>query len=232
MLWTPAWRVGPHEGQPQIYLPRKRRRSERDSDPGEGAATSTLSRFASLSDFSRMRERCGLRGMTRNRLTATGLIAVLVVLAADQLSKWWILTIVRLEEVGQIVLLPVLNLTMVWNRGVTFGLLNGFGQWGSLILAAVALAVVVALGVWLRRAESPLVAAALGAIAGGAISNVIDRLRFGAVVDFIHAHIGAWSWYVFNVADAAIVCGVLTLVLDSLLPRGRPTRSPEDASPG
>jgi signal peptidase II len=170
--------------------------------------------------------------MTRNRVTTIGLIAVLVVLAADQLSKWWILSIVRLEDVGQIVLLPVLNLTMVWNRGVTFGLLNGFGQWGSLILAAVALAVVVALGVWLRRAESGLVAAALGAIAGGAISNVIDRLRFGAVVDFIHAHIGNWSWYVFNVADAAIVCGVLTLVLDSLLPRGRQTRSPGDTSPG
>ena len=121
-------------------------------------------------------------------------------------------------------LLPVLNLTMVWNRGVTFGLLNGFGQWSHLLLAGVALAVVVALGVWLRRAESPLVAIALGAIAGGAISNVIDRLRFGAVVDFIHAHVGVWSWYVFNVADAAIVCGVAALVLDSLLPRGAARR--------
>jgi signal peptidase II len=207
MRWTPAWYAGPHDAR-------------------------TLTRRPAGVDLSRKRERCWSHGMTRNRITMIGLIAVLVVLAADQLSKWWILTIVRLEEVGQIVLLPVLNLTMVWNRGVTFGLLNGFGQWGSLILAAVALAVVVALGVWLRRAESPLVATALGAIAGGAISNVIDRLRFGAVVDFIHAHIGNWSWYVFNVADAAIVCGVLTLVLDSLLPRGRPTRSPNDASPG
>ena len=70
-----------------------------------------------------------------------------------------------------------------------------------------------------------LVATALGAIVGGALSNVIDRLRFGAVVDFIHAHIGAWSWYVFNLADAAIVCGVAALVLDSLLPRAR--RAPD-----
>ena len=168
--------------------------------------------------------------MTRNRHTTLGLIAALIVLAADQVSKWWILSVVRLEEVGQIVLLPVLNLTMVWNRGVTFGLLNGFGQWGSLILAAIALAVVVALGVWLHRAESRVVAVSLGAIAGGAVSNVIDRLRFGAVVDFIHAHVGAWSWYVFNVADAAIVCGVAALVLESLWPRG--SRSPEDASTG
>jgi lipoprotein signal peptidase len=170
--------------------------------------------------------------MTRNHLTALGLVAALIVLAADQFSKWWILNVIRLEEVGQIVLLPVLNLTMVWNRGVTFGLLNGLGEWSSLALAAVALTVVVALGVWLRRAESRLVAAALGAIAGGAISNVIDRLRFGAVVDFIHAHLGTWSWYVFNVADAAIVCGVAALVIESLWPRARNSRTPEDASTG
>ncbi len=71
---------------------------------------------------------------------------------------------------------------------------------------------------------------AIGAIAGGAVGNVIDRLRFGAVVDFIHAHLGDWSWYVFNVADAAIVCGVAALVIDSLMPRGRRSGSPEDAS--
>ena len=79
----------------------------------------------------------------------------------------------------------VLNLTMVWNQGVTFGLMNGFGTSGYLILAGVSLAVVLALGVWLMRAETRLVAAAIGAVAGGAIGNVIDRLRFGAVVDFI-----------------------------------------------
>ena len=169
---------------------------------------------------------------TRDRLTLFGLLAAVVVLAADQASKWWILSVIHLPEVGQIVVLPVLNLTMVWNRGVTFGLLNGFGQWSSVALAGVALAVVAALGVWLRRAELPLVATALGTIAGGAVSNVIDRLRFGAVVDFIHAHVGDWSWYVFNLADAAIVCGVVALVLESLLPRTRKSRSPEDASAG
>ena len=159
--------------------------------------------------------------MTRNGLTLLGLVAGVVVLAADQASKWWILDFVDLPEVGQVVVLPVLNLTFVRNYGVTFGLLAGFGQWSYLLLAAVALAVVVALGVWLRRAESRLVATALGAIVGGALSNVIDRLRFGYVVDFIHAHVGGWSWYVFNLADAAIVCGVAALVLDSLLPRAQ-----------
>jgi len=156
----------------------------------------------------------------RNWLTLVGVIAGVVVLGADQLSKWWILHGLDLPEHGQIVLLPVLNFTMVWNRGVTFGLLNSFGPWGYLILSAVAVAIVIALGVWLRRAESAVVAVALGAVAGGALSNnLIDRLRYGAVVDFIHAHIGDWSWYVFNVADAAIVCGVAALVLESQLGR-------------
>jgi lipoprotein signal peptidase len=150
---------------------------------------------------------------------ALGGIAALLVLVADQASKAWILYGLDLPTLGSVQLLPVLSLTMVWNRGVTFGMLNGLGAAGAWVLTAVALAVVVALGIWLRRAENNLVAIALGAIAGGAVGNVIDRLRFGAVVDFIHAHLGDWSWYVFNVADAAIVCGVAALVLDSLRPR-------------
>jgi signal peptidase II len=163
--------------------------------------------------------------VTRNRLTMLGAFAALVVLVADQVSKWWVVDVLHLPQVGQIVLLPVLNFTMVWNRGVTFGLLTSFGRSSYLLLAAVALAVVIALVVWLRRAESLLVAISLGAIVGGALANVIDRLRFGAVIDFIHAHIGDWSWYVFNLADAAIVCGVAALVIDSLLPRARRAKS-------
>jgi signal peptidase II len=148
-----------------------------------------------------------------------GIIMALVVLIADQASKWWVLNVLDLPSLHQVVLLPVLNLTMVWNRGVTFGLLNGLGSAGHWLLAALALAVVVALGVWLRKAESSVTAVAIGAIAGGAVGNVIDRLRFGAVVDFIHAHIvvggSDYSWYVFNVADAAIVCGVVALIVES-----------------
>ncbi|WP_428485208.1 signal peptidase II [Rhodopila sp.] len=169
------------------------------------------------------------RGLAASGLVPLGLLTALIVLAADQASKWWVLNILDLPRLRQVVLLPVLNLTMVWNRGVTFGLLNGFGSWGHILLAAVALAVVAGLCLWLRRAESPLVAAAIGAIAGGAVGNVIDRLRFGAVVDFIHAHInspwGELSWYVFNVADAAIVCGVAVLIIDSLGSRKQTRRS-------
>jgi signal peptidase II len=155
----------------------------------------------------------------KHRLVWLGLIALAVVLVADQASKWWILEGLRLPDIGRIDLLPVLSFTMVWNQGVTFGMFKAGGQWGPLLLAAVAAVIVAALGVWLRRAETRLVAISLGAIAGGAVGNVVDRIRFGAVVDFIHLHVDGWSWYVFNVADAAIVCGVAALVLDGLWKR-------------
>ncbi len=163
---------------------------------------------------------------TRSPFFGMGIIAALIVLVADQASKWWVLNGLDLPDLRQVVLLPVLNLTMVWNHGVTFGLLNGLGSWGHVILAAVSLGVVGALGMWLWQAQDRLVAIAIGAIAGGAVGNVIDRLRFGAVVDFIHAHIdtrwGDFSWYVFNVADAAIVCGVAALVFDTQFKRQPP----------
>jgi signal peptidase II len=163
--------------------------------------------------------------MNRRNVMPLGVIVGLVVLLVDQASKWWVLNGLDLPALRQVVLLPVLNLTMVWNTGVTFGLLNGLGEWGHVLLAVIALAVVVALGFWLRRAESRVVAVAIGSIAGGAIGNVIDRVRFGAVVDFIHAHVdtpwGDLSWYVFNVADAAIVCGVAVLVIDAQFSKRR-----------
>jgi signal peptidase II len=168
----------------------------------------------------------------RRNLLPLGVIAGLIVLAADQASKWWVLNVLDLPNLRQVVLLPVLNLTMVKNTGVTFGLLNDLGDWGHVVLAVIALAVVVALGFWLRKAENKIVAVAIGAIAGGAIGNVIDRLRFGWVVDFIHAHAdtpwGDYSWYVFNVADAAIVCGVAALIIESQFSKRRhqPDHSP------
>lgn len=155
--------------------------------------------------------------MTRTqRLMAGGLMA-LMVLVADQASKEYVLTWLDLQSVHSIVILPVLNFTMVWNRGITFGLNDHEGA-SAMLPTIAALVVVGVLLVWLWRSDRILVAAGLGAVCGGAIGNVIDRLRFGAVVDFIHAHIFGWSWYVFNVADAAIVCGVAALVLDSLRP--------------
>ena len=152
-----------------------------------------------------------------------GLAVAAALFAADQASKCWILEELRLPEVRHVPGLALgpfgLDLSMVWNRGVTFGLLSGEGPWNHLILAMLAAGIAVFLLRWLARAETPAVAAALGAVIGGAIGNVLDRLRFGAVVDFVDAHAWGWHWYVFNIADAGIVCGVVVLIADALSSR-------------
>ncbi len=160
-----------------------------------------------------------------------GLALAAVILVADQGSKWFMLEVLRLPEVGHIPLLALgpfgFDLTMVWNRGVTFGMLAGDAPWTQVALGLLALAIAGFLLRWMSRAENRTVALALGAVVGGAVGNVIDRLRFGAVVDFLDAHAWGWHWYVFNVADAAIVVGVLVLVADALFrPSGSVKRSP------
>ena len=165
-------------------------------------------------------------GLLRHGLIFAGLIFFF-----DQLSKWVILDVLFLPERQHIPLWALgpfgLDLTMVWNRGVTFGLLSGDGAWNHVILAGLAGAIAVFLLRWLARAENRLVALALGAVIGGAFGNVLDRLRFGAVVDFVDTHAWGWHWYVFNVADAAIVCGVGALLLDALL---LPRQTPKDSA--
>lgn len=154
----------------------------------------------------------------RRGIAFAGLLAAILIFLADQASKWWILYGLHLPDSGQLVILPVLNFTMVWNRGVTFGLLTGNSTLAHLGLALFAVAVVVVLGIWVLRSHRLAIAIPVGAIAGGALGNVADRLHYGAVVDFIQAHAFGYSWYVFNLADAAIVCGVAALVIDNLLP--------------
>jgi lipoprotein signal peptidase len=151
------------------------------------------------------------------------------ILVADQASKFFMLEILRLPEVRHIPLLAAgpfgFDLTMVWNRGVTFGMFAGDSAWTQAALGAVALVIAAILIRWMARAETRGIALALGAIIGGAVGNVIDRVRFGAVADFLDAHAWGWHWYVFNVADAAIVLGVVTLVADALFrpsPGGKP----------
>lgn len=145
-----------------------------------------------------------------------GLLVGLVVFVADQASKYAILHILNLQS-GQVVSpLPVLDLVLVWNHGITFGLLAGLGA--KIVLVVLASLAIIGLIVWMSRTQSWLVTLAAGAIAGGAAGNVLDRLRYGAVVDFIHVHIGALAYpWVFNVGDSAIVCGVIALIIDNLL---------------
>jgi lipoprotein signal peptidase len=160
-----------------------------------------------------------------------GLILAVLVLIADQASKYWVLHSANLTGGHMLNILPVLDFVLVWNHGVTFGMLNGLGGFGWVFLAIVALAVVGGLAVWLWNAEKFVTTLAIGAIAGGAIGNVADRLRYGAVVDFIEAHLGVYSFYVFNLGDSAIVCGVAVLMAESLL-RKTPDQSPLQQSPG
>lgn len=146
-----------------------------------------------------------------------GALSFLCVLLADQISKWWILFIYHLPEKESVALAANVNLTMVWNRAVTFGMLSSIGRHGPAVFCLVALLAVAILLWQMLRTSRWRVAMASAAIAGGAVGNVLDRLRFGAVVDFIHLHAFGWSWYVFNLADSAIVCGVVLWVVDSLM---------------
>ncbi|GEP04248.1 signal peptidase II [Methylobacterium oxalidis] len=151
-----------------------------------------------------------------------GLAALLATLVLDQASKLWLylgtdLVLTQPWRFG-----PYAEFVVVWNRGVSYGLFQqegGFGRWFLVVLSLVA---ALGLGVWMRRAHSRLLALALGLIAGGALGNAIDRAAYGAVFDFVHLHAGTWSWYVFNVADAAIVAGVIGLILDGLMPQRSP----------
>lgn len=151
-------------------------------------------------------------------MTRFGLLVALAVLVLDQVTKWLIVDIVmaspRVIEVA-----PFFNLVMVWNRGVSFGMFANDAELGRWALVAVALVITVVMAAFLRRADRRLTAGAFGLVIGGAIGNVIDRLRYGAVADFLDLHAAGYHWPAFNVADAGISIGVVLLLLDSLFGR-------------
>ena len=153
-----------------------------------------------------------------------GVVTALVTLLLDQITKLYALFGYDLPVREPVRLTPFLDLIVVWNRGISYGLFQQHTEVGRWILVVVSLAAALALSVWIRRTEGRLLAACLGLIVGGAIGNAIDRVAFGAVFDFIHFHIGTFSWYVFNVADAAIVAGVAGLIYDSFVLEKRRTQ--------
>ncbi|HMP63437.1 signal peptidase II [Phenylobacterium sp.] len=159
-----------------------------------------------------------MRLINRNGALAYGL--ALLVLVLDQISKHWILFVFDLPaRISEKVAGPF-HLTMVWNQGVSFGLMRADQDLGRWLLVAFSLVVAAALAVWARKSERRLMAAALGLVMGGAVGNAIDRARFGAVVDFIDVSRLYFPW-VFNIADAAITVGVILLLLDSLRKESR-----------
>ncbi|MEZ0171964.1 signal peptidase II [Microvirga sp. TS319] len=150
-----------------------------------------------------------------------GFSLALITLILDQATKIYAYRVLDLPINEPIVLTPFLKLIVVWNRGISYGLFQQDGDLGRWVLIIVSILAAIGLSVWIRRTRAKLLAASLGLIVGGAIGNVIDRLWYGAVFDFIQFHVGDWSWYVFNVADAAIVAGVIGLLYDSFVLEGR-----------
>lgn len=153
-------------------------------------------------------------------LAAFGLATAAIVGALDQASKLWLLKVFDLANKGVVKLAPFVDFVLTWNTGISYGWFQQegpFGQWALLALKVVAVAL---LWIWLARAVSRLSALSLGLIIGGAVGNAIDRLIHGAVVDFVLLHVetATWrfNWYVFNLADVAIVAGVAGLLYESL----------------
>jgi signal peptidase II len=150
-----------------------------------------------------------------------GILAAVVTLVADQASKLWLLNGFDLARRGVVKVTPFFDLVLAWNIGISFGWLQNDGHAAQLALMAVKVVAVIALAIWMARSQTRLATAALGLIIGGAVGNGIDRLAYGAVVDFalFHIEIGGitYNWYVFNLADVAIVAGVAALLYDSFL---------------
>jgi signal peptidase II len=163
--------------------------------------------------------RGGSQETVPHRHLALGLGIAAVILVLDQVTKWWLLQTMQQNDGRFIEVTSFFDIVLVWNRGVSFGMFNNDTGLNGMLFSLLAAVIVVALLVWLRRAASSLIGIAIGLVIGGAVGNVVDRLRLGAVVDFLDFHLGNWHWPAFNVADAAICVGVGLMVIDGLLTR-------------
>jgi len=153
-------------------------------------------------------------------LTALGLATSLIICAADQATKLWVLNVYDLASKGAVRIAPFVDFVLTWNTGISYGWFQQEGPFGQWLLLALKVIAVALLWIWLARAGSRPQALALGLIIGGALGNAIDRLAYGAVADFVLLHLetAAWqfNWYVFNLADVAIVAGVAVLLYESV----------------
>jgi len=150
-----------------------------------------------------------------------GLIAAILALVLDQASKFWLLRVFDIGHRGTVRLTPFFDLVLAFNPGISFGWFQNDSPAAQLILMLVKAAAVLILAVWMARSRTLIATIALGLIIGGAIGNAVDRFAYGAVVDFalFHVQVGGntFNWYVFNLADVAIVAGVAALLYDSFL---------------
>ena len=149
--------------------------------------------------------------------SATGCLWALAAFVADQAHKWWMLNITNISVGDHIRVTPFLDLVLVWNRGVSYGLFQQHSLTGRLALGLFSLLATIALAIWLARSpQTRFTATAIGLIMGGALGNALDRLIRPGVADFFSLHAFGYSWYIFNIADVAIVAGVAALLYDAL----------------
>jgi len=157
----------------------------------------------------------------RNSRLGPGIIAAITVLILDQASKVWLLFVFDIAHRGAVRVTPFFDLVLAWNVGISFGWFQNDSQIAQISLMVIKAVAVIVLAIWMARSRTLIATLALGLIIGGAVGNGIDRFAYGAVVDFalFHLRIGGntYNWYVFNLADVAIVAGVAALLYDSFL---------------
>lgn len=153
----------------------------------------------------------------KHRIYTLAGICFAVSLIADQITKQMVINAVGLQSQFITEVTDFFNLVLVWNRGISFGVFSNHPEYMPWILTASALMIMVALLVWLRKVTRWQTALALGLVLGGALGNVIDRIRFGAVVDFLDFHAMGYHWPAFNIADSVIFIGVAILLIETIV---------------
>lgn len=161
-----------------------------------------------------------LRSYIWGPFSPLGLVTALIVCALDQAHKYWMIHIYDMPGRGLVRVTPFLDLVMVWNKGISYGLFQQHSALGRAVLIGVSALTILALLVWIARGGARLVALSLGLIIGGALGNAIDRAVYGAVADFFSLHAYGFHWYVFNLADVAIVAGVALLLYETFMGHG------------
>lgn len=163
--------------------------------------------------------------MTLARPARTSLLIAAAIFVVDQAIKLWALFVFDLASQGRVPVLPVFDLVLIWNRGISYGLLQQDSDLGRWALVALHVVASVAITIWIAREQQKISSIGLALILGGAVGNGLDRILYGAVVDYALLHWGPVTWYVFNLADAAIVAGVGLLLYGALRGSGSATEA-------
>lgn len=145
-----------------------------------------------------------------------GFAIALVTVLIDQGYKWWMLNVYAIGSRGTVKITPFFDITLIWNKGISYGLFQQNSDLGRYILIGIILCIMAVLVVWMIRAQGYLIAIAMGLVLGGALGNVIDRVVYGAVADFFSFHFWGYYWYVFNLADVWVVAGAVLLLYDAI----------------